>query len=97
MITELIRLTIHHLRYPNCQRCFRFEPIEGKAGTEVTIVGVNFSTATDVAFDGKKAESFEIIDDTTIKAIVSEKTTTGPISVTNEKGTRASKREIYVY
>lgn len=70
-----------------------FEPIEGKAGTEVTIVGVNFSTATDVAFDGKKAESFEIIDDTTIKAIVSEKTTTGPISVTNEKGTRASKEK----
>ena len=70
-----------------------FEPFEGKAGTEVTIVGVNFSTATDVAFDGKKAESFEIIDDTTIKAIVSEKTTTGPISVTNEKGTRASKEK----
>ncbi len=68
-----------------------FEPTEGKAGTEVTIIGVNFSTATDVAFDGKKAESFEIIDDTTIKAIVSDKTTTGPISVTNEKGTRASK------
>ena len=73
-----------------------FEPIEGKAGTEVTIVGVNFSTATDVAFDGKKAESFEIIDDTTIKAIVSEKTTTGPISVTNEKGTRASKEKFTI-
>lgn len=93
MITELIRLTIHHLRYPNCQRCFRLNPLKVRPGTEVTIVGVNFSTATDVAFDGKKAESFEIIDDTTIKAIVSEKTTTGPISVTNEKGTRASKEK----
>ena len=70
-----------------------FEPTEGKAGTEVTIIGINFSTATDVAFDGKKAESFEIIDDTTIKAIVSDKTTTGVISVTNEKGTRASKEK----
>lgn len=70
-----------------------FEPVEGKAGTEVTITGVNFSTATAVAFDGKGAESFEIIDDTTIKAIVGEKTTTGPVSVTNEKGTRASKEK----
>jgi hypothetical protein len=38
-------------------------------GTEVTITGENLADTTGVSFDGVPAESFEIIDDTTIIAV----------------------------
>lgn len=66
-----------------------FEPAQGKAGTLVTITGKNFTTATDVTFGGKSAESFTVKDDATIEAVVSTYGATGAVAVTNHKGTRS--------
>ena len=66
-----------------------FEPTEGKAGDIITITGVNFGTTTGVAFGGKTATSFEIVDETTLTAVVSPYGGTGAVAVTNHKGTRS--------
>lgn len=72
-----------------------FEPDRGKAGDEITINGVNFSTATAVTFGGREAESFEIIDDATIKAILSPFGNSGAVAVTNHKGERSLPGFVY--
>lgn len=64
-----------------------FTPTEAEAGTIVTIHGINFSTATAVSFGTKPAESFNIIDDNTIEAVVSVYGASGVVAVTNHKGT----------
>lgn len=65
-----------------------FSPTEGGPGDEIHIIGKNFGTATAVTFGGKAAESFEIISETEIAAIVSQYGATGKVAVTNHKGTR---------
>ena len=48
-----------------------FEPDRGKAGDVITIKGENFATATRVTFGGRDAESFTIVDESTITAVLS--------------------------
>ena len=73
-----------------------FTPTEGKEGDVITITGVNFTTATNVAFGGKGASSFEIIDDATIEAVVSSYGGTGAVAVTNHKGTRSLEGFLFI-
>lgn len=65
-----------------------FEPQCGKTGDTVVITGINFSTATAVYFGSKAAFSFKIISPTIIKAVIADGTS-GTVSVTNDKGTKA--------
>ena len=58
-----------------------FEPKEGIATTEVMIDGVNFNQTTAISFNSIPASSFEIVDDSSINAVVPEGATTGPITV----------------
>ena len=60
-----------------------FSPTSGPVGTLVTIVGNNFSGATEVRFNGIPQTTFSIISPTLITARVPPGATTGPISVFN--------------
>lgn len=73
-----------------------FTPTEGKEGDVITITGINFTTATNVAFGGKGASSFTIIDDATIEAVVSPYGGTGAVAVTNNKGTRSLEGFLFI-
>jgi len=66
-----------------------FSPIGGKAGDPVVLTGLNFTTATNVAFNGTNA-AFAVTSDTQISAIVPASATTGPIRVINPGGTNAT-------
>jgi preprotein translocase subunit SecD len=72
-----------------------FVPATGKKGDTVTITGINFTTATSVTFGSMPATSFKVLSATIIKAVIGEGTS-GTISVTNTKGTRALAGFIYV-
>ena len=73
-----------------------FSPTSGGVGTEVTISGTNFSSATDVQFNGTSASSFTIDSSTQIRATVPTGATTGRISVSNSKGTGSSATDFVV-
>jgi FG-GAP-like repeat/IPT/TIG domain/Secretion system C-terminal sorting domain len=47
-----------------------FSPQSGTTGTSVSIVGVNFTGAISVTFGATPAESFVVVDDTLVQAIV---------------------------
>ena len=47
-----------------------YTPTSGGTGTVVTITGANFTGVTAVAFGGTSAQSFTVVDDTTISATV---------------------------
>ncbi len=66
-----------------------FSPFGGKAGDPVVITGLNFTTATNVAFNGVTASGF-VTSDTQISATVPAGATTGPISVINPAGTNTT-------
>jgi hypothetical protein len=66
-----------------------FTPTSGPAGSTVTITGSKFTGATAVSFGGTPATSFTVVNSTTITAVVGSGTT-GAISVTTARGTRAS-------
>ncbi|MGH7599012.1 MAG: InlB B-repeat-containing protein, partial [bacterium] len=67
-----------------------FDPTNGPAGTQVTIVGSQFTYVTNVAFNGTNTTSFTINSDTQILAMVPNGAMTGKISVTNSGGTGVS-------
>jgi hypothetical protein len=73
-----------------------FTPTSGPMGTEVTIIGTNFTGATSVAFNGTNAASFTVVSGTQIRATVPSGATTGKISVTNPAGTGASANDFVV-
>lgn len=73
-----------------------FSPAAGMSGTEVTINGVNFTGATQVAFAGASANTFVVDSDTQIRAIVPSNATTGKISVTSSLGTAFSLTDFAV-
>jgi phage pi2 protein 07 len=73
-----------------------FLPTSGESGDTITIKGINFSTASNVAFGGKSASSFNIINDSTIEAVVSQYGGTGTVAVTNTKGTRSLAGFLYI-
>lgn len=66
-----------------------FSPFGGKAGDPVVITGINFTTATNVSFNGTNA-AFAVTSDTQISATVPAGATTGPIRVINPGGTNAT-------
>ncbi len=66
-----------------------FSPFGGKAGDPVVISGLNFTTATNVSFNGITASGF-VTSDTQISATVPAGATTGPISVINPAGTNTT-------
>lgn len=74
-----------------------FSPEKGQAGDEITITGTNFSTATKVTFGGREAASFTIVDDATIKAVLSQYGNSGAVAVTNHKGERSKQGFVYIW
>ena len=63
-----------------------FAPTTGTTGTNVTITGTNFTGATAVKFGNVAATSFNIVNATTITAVVGAGAT-GDVSVTTAGGT----------
>jgi len=67
-----------------------FNPTSGEVGTEVTIIGQNFSGATSVKFNDVTAAVFHVESDTQIHATAPTGATTGKLSVTTSQGTATS-------
>ncbi len=67
-----------------------FSPVEGAAGTEVTLTGNYFTGTTSVTFNNLGATNFVVDNATQIRATVPVGITTGKIRVTNSNGTGAS-------
>jgi len=63
-----------------------FSPRQGAIGATVTITGLGFTGATAVSFNNVPAQSFTVISDTTLTAVVAAGTTTGKIRVTAPLG-----------
>jgi len=61
----------------------------GYQGSMITLTGFNFTGATSVSFGGKAADSFVVVNNTTIKAYVGSGNS-GKISVTNNNGSAQS-------
>ncbi|MFA9214213.1 MAG: IPT/TIG domain-containing protein [Candidatus Methylacidiphilales bacterium] len=75
-----------------------FSPSAGTFGTVVSILGTNFSTATQVQFNGINATSFTIINSTNITAIApSNSLATGNITVINPAGSGVSLNTFTIY
>jgi chitodextrinase len=64
-------------------------PASGPVGTDLTINGSGFTSATDGAFNGTSA-TFTVISDTAIRTSVPAGATSGPISVTTLGGVATS-------
>lgn len=67
-----------------------FTPTAGTPGTEVTVTGAGFTGTTDVTFNGAPAASFTVLDDHHLVAVLGSRTTSGPLRVTNSRGTGVS-------
>jgi hypothetical protein len=67
-----------------------FSPRQGAVGITVTITGQGFTGATAVSFNEIAAQSFTVVNDTTITAVVATGTTTGKIKVTAPLGVGVS-------
>ena len=65
-----------------------FDPLTGKTGDTVTITGINFIDVQSVSFGGKAAASYIVVSKEIIKAVIGTGST-GTISVTNAKGSKA--------
>ena len=63
-----------------------FSPRQGAIGSTVTITGLGFTGATAVSFNDVPAQSFTVVSDTTLTAVVALGTTTGKIKVTAPLG-----------
>ncbi|TAK60147.1 MAG: T9SS type A sorting domain-containing protein, partial [Bacteroidetes bacterium] len=64
-----------------------FSPTSGVIGDVVTILGTNFTGATDVSFNGTSAAIYTVVSSTQIDAEVPAGATTGLIAVTTPDGT----------
>ncbi|MCG8604915.1 tandem-95 repeat protein, partial [bacterium] len=67
-----------------------FSPAAGVVGTQVTISGNNFLGTTDVFFNNISASSFEVDNNTQIRAVVGPGSTTGKVGVISLEGTGLS-------
>ena len=67
-----------------------FSPRQGAIGVAVTITGLGFTGATAVSFNNVPAQSFAVVSDTTLTAVVAAGTTTGKIRVTAPLGVGVS-------
>lgn len=63
-----------------------FSPVSASVGAPITITGLNFTNVTSVLFGGTPAISFQVVNPTTIIALVSTGTS-GNITVTDANGT----------
>jgi len=66
-----------------------FTPTSGQPGTAVTITGTGFTTAYAVQFGGITAQSFTVVNSTTITAVTSFGNT-GAITITSPSGSGSS-------
>jgi hypothetical protein len=73
-----------------------FSPISGVVGSEVTATGSNFTDITVVSFNGTAATEFVVDSATQLHATVPEGATSGPISVSNAKGSSTSAENFTV-
>ncbi|MDQ7052318.1 MAG: IPT/TIG domain-containing protein [candidate division KSB1 bacterium] len=64
-----------------------FTPTSGTPGTQVTLIGHNFTGATSVMFNGTPVTVYTVDADTMITATLPDSATTGLISVTTAFGT----------
>jgi hypothetical protein len=72
-----------------------FAPTSGPVGTQVTVSGSGFTTATSVSF-AATAASFVVDSDVQLTATVPVGAATGPIAVTNAAGTGTSAADFTV-
>ena len=72
-----------------------FSPVAGQLSTVVTVYGANFTTATEVTFNGAAA-GFMVLNDSTLTTAVPTGATSGPIYVTNPAATTASAQNFSV-
>jgi hypothetical protein len=73
-----------------------FTPTNGPSGTEVKIIGANFTGANKVEFNGTSAAGFVVDSNTQIRATVPMGASAGPISVTSSTGTGSSATSFIV-
>jgi len=73
-----------------------FSPTSGPVGTQVTIVGNNFSGSTQVVFNSTAAASFSIDSDMQMRTTVPAGASTGKISITNNSGIGTSTNNFSV-
>lgn len=74
---------------------YSFTPTTGVDATTVTIKGLHFIRATAVTFGNKAANSFTIVNDSTITAIAGSGTT-GNVTVTTSNGSYTLNGVIYI-
>jgi hypothetical protein len=67
-----------------------FAPASGPVGTEVTIAGSNFASASAVTFNSTPASSYVVVSAAQIRATVPSGASTGRIRVTTPAGTATS-------
>ncbi len=73
-----------------------FDPPSGITGSNVTIVGTQFDTTTEVRIGKLAVKKFTILSPTTIEATVPGGAKTGPIRVTNPYGIATSATDYAV-
>jgi len=81
---------------PSAPTITSFSPVSGDEGTEVTIIGTNFTGATSVKFNNISVASFIVDSSTQIKANVPAGATTGKLSVTTGDGSATSADDFTV-
>ena len=72
-----------------------FTPLTAKQGTVVTITGANFRGTTAVTFGGKAALSFQVISETSIRAVVGD-AASGIIEVVGPNGKSSATGFTYI-
>jgi hypothetical protein len=72
-----------------------FSPTNSVPGTAVAVIGINFTNASGVSFNGTPAASFHVTNNTSLGAVVPGAVPTGPISVTTPAGTFTSSGLFY--
>lgn len=72
------------------------DPIAGPVGTQVTLTGTGLAGATGVAFGGVAAADLQVLDDTTVTAVVPAGAVTGPVSVRVAAGLHLSPMDFTV-
>ncbi|MCG8605032.1 IPT/TIG domain-containing protein, partial [bacterium] len=72
-----------------------FTPEEGVVGTEVTVSGGNFSSVSELKFNGHSA-TFAVDSGSRIRAVVPDGASTGKLRMTNSEGSSSSNRKFKV-
>ena len=73
-----------------------FSPASGPVGTEVTIIGTNLLSTTQVTFNGKIATNLQVVSASTVKATVPAGAKSGKIALTTASGTVSSSTKFTV-